>query len=326
VTVKHRVLLLICATGCAAQPPNPFFADAAYLRFGIDRHAEADALIRERNEQGEALALRLQGQHFIALSFMNRSGRTTRVRILTERGIALALDPDPDTALGQGARYALLAAPLPDSHDADGDGFEEVFVERRSPEATCLQVYRVRDVGFIDPVPVSVQLFGRELCPNGISDVDGDGRPELVIDAELVGFEAMPNSTTRNAHDTLEPEAPHVRIPMWARDHRYAVYANPAGLTRFATEERARRTAQLTQARHALDVPTAYRLAIEFAALSHVQRRSASEQVAAFDEALAGLVLEPPQQRAIDHARQHIFLDWKGSPSAAATRDSPDAG
>jgi hypothetical protein len=326
VTVKRRLLLLIYATGCAAQTPNPFFADAAYLRFGIDRHAEADALIRERNEQGEVLALRLQGQHFTALGFMNRSGRATRVRILTERGIALALDPDPDTALGQGARYALLAAPLADSHDADGDGFEEVFVERRSPEATCLQVYRVRDVGFIDPVPVSVQLFRRELCANGLSDVDGDGLPELVIDTELLGFEAMPKSATHDAHDTLEPEAPHVRIPMWAREHRYAVYANPGALTRFTTEERARRTGELTQARQGLDLATAYRLAIELAALVHVQRRSAAEQVAAFDEALSGLVLEPQQQRAIDHARQHIFLDWKGSPNAAATRDSPGAG
>ena len=77
-----------------------------------------------------------------------------KVRIITARGIALALDPVVATPLQPGIRYALLPPPLKESHDPDGDGFEEVFVHRLTDGAApCILVYRVRDSGFADPVP-----------------------------------------------------------------------------------------------------------------------------------------------------------------------------
>jgi hypothetical protein len=119
---------------------------------GVDRDAETDAVVREHEAAGRKLTLHLRGQHFSALGFASQDGLGA-VRVLTGRGIALALDSEAGTALTPGASYSLLAAPFTGTHDADGDGFEEVFVQRLSDrDEPCVLVYRVRDSGFVDLV------------------------------------------------------------------------------------------------------------------------------------------------------------------------------
>jgi hypothetical protein len=265
------------------------------LHFGLDTNAEAKALIQTYADQGEPVSLRLDGQHFTALGFMSRSGRATRVRVVTVRGIQLALDPEPDTPVHSSIDYALLDAPIANTHDADGDGFDEVFVERRTAQATCLLVYRVRDVGFVDPVPTPLRLFAQDLCPTAIADLDRDGRAELIVDTELRGFEG---------------ETPRVRVPLWAFDHRYELRAKPDALAFHIAAERAQRLAQLAAAHRRLDAAEAQRLAIELAALAYLLGQSPHEQVRAFDDALAGLVLSTSEQHAALAARLTIFRSW----------------
>jgi hypothetical protein len=141
------------ALGCASSPASPFFGDEELLVVGVDRDAEADAMVREYEAAGSKLTLRLRGEHFSALGFTRKDGLGA-VRVLTGRGIALALDSKAGTALTQGARYALLGPPFTQTHDADGDRFEEVFVQLYpdAPSEPCVLVYRVRDSGFVDPV------------------------------------------------------------------------------------------------------------------------------------------------------------------------------
>jgi hypothetical protein len=301
--VKRGVLLLVWAAGCVARPPSPFYADADYLKFGLDAQSEADALIHDYAQRDEAVAQRLDGRHFTALGFMTRAGRITRVRVLTLRGIQLALDPEPTNSLGMGADYAVLAAPIADTQDADGDGFEEVFVERRAPNGSCLLVYRVRDVGFVDPVTTSARLFGRDWCPNSAEDLDQDGRTELIIEARLPDFAG---------------EVPHVRVPLWAFAHRFEVQANPPALAQYVAAERAGRLRDLASAQRRCDVASSFRLAIELAALAHVLGDSPTEQVVAFDAALAGVVLQGAQQQLVNAARVRIYADWNESEAGAA--------
>ena len=300
--MKGVLLLLACATGCAtAQSQSPFFGDEAYLHFGLDTGAEAKALIQTYAEQSEPLALRLAGQHFTALGFMDRSGHATRVRVLTVRGIQLALDLERPSALGSGTRYALLDAPIAGTQDADGDGFEDVFVERRSEQGTCLLVYRVLDVGFVDAMSTSLRLFGRDWCPTGVTDLDHDGRAELTVEIDLLDFPGV---------------APHVRVPLWAFDHRFELHAKPAELVQYVADERASRSTELAAARHELDATNIQRIAIELAALAHILGASAAERLAIFDATLAGVVLSASQQRAVLEARQTIYTSWNDSPAA----------
>ena len=142
--------MLGCA--CAGQPRSPFFGDERFLVVGVDPDAEADALARALESSGFRVVQRLRGQHFRALGAVDASGAAVKVRVVTARGIALALDPTLARAGQPALRYALLPPPSRETHDADGDGFEEVFVhELAEGAAPCILVYRVRDSGFVDP-------------------------------------------------------------------------------------------------------------------------------------------------------------------------------
>jgi hypothetical protein len=154
--------------GCAAQPRSPFFGDERFLVLGVDPDAEADALARQLEDNGYRVEQRLRGQHFSALGAADAERVATKVRVMTARGIALALDAAATDPLRPGLRYALLPPPSPDTHDADADGFEEVFVRITAPASgePCIQVYRVRDSGFVDPVgPVALSTAGEHAAP-----------------------------------------------------------------------------------------------------------------------------------------------------------------
>jgi hypothetical protein len=295
---------------CASQPQSPFFGDEKYLRFGVDPHAEADTLVAKHRDKDQYLALRLQGQNFTALGFMDRSGRATGVRVVTALGIELALDAEPLTALTGGVRYALLAPPIKDTHDADGDGFEELFIERRRPEANCLLVYRVRDVGYVDPVAIDASLFGLDSCAIAMSDIDGDGRIELLVPVVLPGFQG---------------ESPQLTVPLWAAAHRFSLHGNPRALEHYVAAERAQREPALEHARRRLDFAASYRRAVELAALSYLLGDAPKDQVAAFDRALAGIVLGAAQQRSLTAARAQIFEVWnRSSDRTPDTRPTPN--
>jgi hypothetical protein len=302
--------------GCATTQPAPLFNDAQYLRFGIDPRSEADTLVKNYADQGERLALRSVGQNFTALGFMDRSGRATRARIVTMRGIALALDPEPESPLHVPARYALLAAPLPDSHDADRDGFEEVFVEQRTPGQTCLFVYRVRDVGYVDRLETRLHAFNRDHCASTVADVDQDGRIELYVDVELLEFEL--------------PQPPTLRLALWPDQHRFTPKGTGNQLARFVAAQQAAREIDLDQARASKDSVSARRLAVELAALTQVLGLPEQDQLAQFDRALESFSLSAAEQAWSQAAREQIASAWKELPAMVAppaddTRDAAAA-
>lgn len=286
-------VLLLTAGGCAGTPKSPFFGDERYLRFGLDMGTEADDLVKQHADRGKTLLLRLSGHHFTALGFASHTATTQSgdVRIVTARGIAVALDADEGSAVTTRQAFALLPAPLAATHDADGDGFEEVFVSHSSGAEACVLVYRVRDVGFVDAVPVRTPLFGVPTCPSGVDDLEGDGRAELYVDLPLRGFLGDP---------------PSVRVPLFASDHRFAVDADRPALQRFLTQERARRMRELGEARTQLDVMWAMRLGVELAALIALGGGDVGARVSGFDEALRGLVLHPDEASALLAAREQI--------------------
>lgn len=150
------LLVVVSCCACASQPRSPFFDDERFLVLGVDPDAEADELARQLEANGFRVLQRLRGRNFSALGVAGADGAAAKVRVVTGRGIALALDPTTGSHAQPAVRYALLAAPSSETHDADGDGFEEVFVQMSSAAAgaaPCILVYRVRDSGFVDPVP-----------------------------------------------------------------------------------------------------------------------------------------------------------------------------
>jgi hypothetical protein len=315
--MRFAAILLLGVIGCASAPPSPFFHDDQYLRFGVDPDKEANAVIESQKQRDYRLAHRLVGQHFTALGFMDKSGRSTAVRILTVRGVGVALDRRAQTALEPARTYALLAPPIKDTHDADHDGFEEVFVEERTPSESCLRVYRVRDVGFIDPVIVDSQVLGQRVCPRSAVDLNNDGVVELWSEIELDGF------------PILGAALPRISLPLWANRHRFVARADTPLQHAWLRRERAQREASLELARKQLDVPTCYVLAVELAALAYLEGGDPSAQLAAYDQALSGLVLTPLEAAANVKARGRIFTDWnepvQQEPAPRAVAASPPA-
>jgi hypothetical protein len=255
------------------------------------------------------LALRVIGHDFTALGFIDRAGRATRARIVTLRGIALALDPEPATPLQAAARYALLAPPLPDTQDADRDGFEEVFIEERRAGQTCVQVYRVRDVGYVDHVETRLRAFNREHCASGVAVNDQDGRAELYVDVALVDFEL--------------PFPPTLRLVLWPVEHRFSPAGTGDQLARFVAAQQAAREIDLDQARASKDSVNARRLAVELAALSQLLGLPEQDQLAQFDRALRFIPLNAAEKAWTLAARERIARSWKTLPSVVSPEPTP---
>jgi hypothetical protein len=306
-----RTVLIVFAlfAGCASTPRSPFFGDAQYLQFGVDPRTEADSLVKSYTEQNERLALRLVGHDFTALGFIDRAGRATRARIVTLRGIALALDPERESPLQAAARYALLAPPLPETQDADRDGFEEVFIDERRGSQSCVLVYRVRDVGFVDRVETRLRAFNRDHCVTGVADNDQDGRVELYVDVQLVDFEL--------------PYPPTLRLALWPDQHRFTPKGTGEQLARFVAAQQAAREIDLDQARASKDSVNARRLAVELAALSQVLGLPEQDQLAQFDRALAHIPLNAAEQAWSQAARAHIAESWKAVPALVSPEPAP---
>jgi hypothetical protein len=309
--MRRLMSLLLGLCACASSSPAPVFHDEKYLRFGVDQNEEADAVIESQKARDYALGFRLNGQYFTALGFVDAHGRSSAVRILTARGTAVALDSRPEGQIQPAATYALLAPPIADTFDADHDGFDEVFVEERTPGKTCLQVYRVRDVGYVDRVVVEARVFGQDVCPTAAVDLNGDGTVELLTELELQGFPRASGGAP----------ARRVLLPLWADQHRFVARAGTAAQRAWLAQARTRREAELEQARGRLDVPSCYGLAIELAALVYLDGGDREAQLGAFDRALAGLVLQPAQAAVNVRARARIYNDWnklESEPPAAA--------
>lgn len=142
-----RWALLVLAAACAAQEPRgPYFGDERHLVLGVDPERETAAIVASMEQEGHALALRLRGIHFTALDFVDVEGKPVAVRIVTARGIALALDAQHGDALRPARAWRLLPVRLPRVLGVEAD--EQVFVEERiTGVAPCVRAYEVDAAG-----------------------------------------------------------------------------------------------------------------------------------------------------------------------------------
>ena len=147
---------MLFAVGCGAPPHGPYYGDENLLVVGVNPEGEANAVARQLEGRGYHEARRLRGRTFTALGFTPVVGdpQAGRVRVVTERGIALSLDSEAPTALTAGRLVRLLELPYRDSHDVDHDGDDELFVrEQPLPSGlACLRVYRVREGGLVEEI------------------------------------------------------------------------------------------------------------------------------------------------------------------------------
>ena len=259
------------------------------LAVGVEPREEADAVVESLARGGFELTDRDSAATVVALAFRNRERGGTALRIVTKRGIALAIDVPPDEN----------AEPVGLVEDAVREGRgagAEVFLYREDPvrERRCHAALRVTSEGFVRPIVAETSAWGESACIEGIRDVDGDGEPEGIVVWRIEDGGVSP--------------APSVEVPLSLGEERFETA--PSRYATFFDEQRAGRHLGLAAARGENDVVRALPRAIELAAIARVRGATMEEQVRAFDAALSGFVLTEAEADAIREARAHIAAGW----------------
>ena len=256
---------------CSAPVRGPFYGDEKLLRIGVDPLAEAAEVQSSFERAGHRVAHRLPGKHFIALSFRGPDGRPSAVRVVTARGIALALDAESANALTPGTEYGLLPRPLDTGHDADGDGFDELFVVQVRAGRSCVLPYRVRDVGFVDALELDLAWLSSDPCIERVADRDGDGRIELLAPWTITD---LPLS--------IQPE---VTVALFPEHHDYTPVARPD----YYGEAISILELELAEAQRAEDAERVYSIGVKLAALLALSGFGSEDQLAWLRAAIAGI-------------------------------------
>lgn len=308
-----RSLLLALAfwgLGCGGPSP-PDFHDERWLKFGVEPSVEADRLRDQFEAAGLAIERRIDGETFSALSARNADGTSTMVRVVTRRGTVLAFDAEPE--LGRPARVELelLPPPLQHTHDADDDGFEEVFVVGEAGRRRCVQGYRIVAKGYMKEVESDATALGQDACIARVTDVNRDG----VVEG-MVPFE----------HPALAcPTLPSVEVPLVVDEGAFRYRPSAPVVRTWLRRRAAVRQGEVASARDAGRVEDVYRLAVELAALESLQGRERRAQVERFDAALEGVTLPDTLAACVSRARGFIYRGWRSADAEDEDGSEPDA-
>ena len=292
-----RTLLAFVVLGfaaCGSAEPSAFFDDSRFLRFGVDPLVEADAVESQMKRAGFVVAVRVQGQHHIALGFVDETNGRTAVRIVTALGTKLLLNSDADATRPR--QYRLLAADaLPGVRRLPAD---EVFVSVAGErgDGACIAAFRAQSDGAVARIVIDAGAVVLDGCASELQDVDDNGSPELVVHAAFLEFTA--------------DDPPLVRVPLSAYGGGYRWVAGIGPVTALLRQQQLEATQNLAAARRSTDVPGAFRSAVELAAISRFEGASMGDQLKVFDEALRGLVLTGRQAAMVEHARHLIRHGW----------------
>lgn len=276
-------LLAACGGGTTAAP-DP----TDYLQVGVDPQEEAQTLARSLETEGFRVTATADGDGWSAFA-MTRTDGASLARVVTRHGVAAAVD-EPTSALTQARGVLALEGSPPTATDVDGDGRVDVVIARIERDRRCWLVLGIDEEGGARPLLFDEADVPAGLCLEAIRDVDGTASPEAIVRVR--------------AHGLARAETPTADLPL-IRDAQ-GVFRRGEAPTRFVADERAARTARVARARALPDAEAVYDAAVELALIAWVAAESPEAQLAAFDEAMTGVVLDVDQMTAVHHARDVI--------------------
>lgn len=263
------------------------------MRVGVAPAQEAERVRETLEAAGWEIAQRIEAPGHVALAF--RRGEQRAVRVVTSRGVVIALDSyEPD---GFHVRHGSVSLAPRDEPDVDGDGRPDVVVARDEDGARCLAVIRIDESGAANLMPDDADALQEGACVARLEDVDGDGRVEAMVELAWPHLAIGPEIARFDA-------ALVVREAGWRADGMPVVYIE---------REREARREELGVARERRDVGRAVRLAVEFAAIAHLTGASIAAQVGRYDDALAGLVLSEAERNRVASIRAVIAAGWRAT-------------
>jgi hypothetical protein len=272
---------LALATACGGAHVETDPTD--YLAVGVDPATEAQSLEAALSASGMRVTREVRGENWFAFA-MTRADGASLARVVTHRGVVVALD-ESASALAP-ARGVLDVRDAP-PRDVDGDGTVDVVLVRTESDRTCEMIVGVDADGATHALVVDASTLPADACIEDVRDVDGSATPEAIVRVR--------------AHALARGVVPTADLPL-ERDAT-GVYRRVDPAERFVASERSFRATRLAAARAVPDAGGVYTLAIELALVSYVAGEAPDAQLAAFDDAIAGVVLDVDQLQAVHDAR-----------------------
>ena len=255
---------------------------------GVDPAAEAHTLETSLAASGFHVSSDAEGTGWAAFAMTHPDGASL-VRLVTRRGVVVALDETP-TALAPARGILGVESAPPSGTDVDGDGTPDVVLSRNEADRRCLMVVGVDDDGGARALVVDTANLAIDVCLEDVRDVDGNETPEAIV---RVRARSLARATTPTADLPLERDAT-------------GVYRRVGSAARFVADERASRRARIVRARAMPDAEAVYTAAVELALVSFAAGEASDVQLAAFDEGMAGVVLDLDLVTAVHFARGEI--------------------
>lgn len=245
---------------------------------------------------GYQLDARLVGERVVALGFVDAQGVSRGIRVVTARGLVLALDAVPKGPLADRQEYYLHVPTMFETLDVDQDGFEEIWVrEVGRAGGDCLRGYRVQPNGQVELVPLALERFGAGSCVRGLGDRDDNGVVELELHFVV---DSLPLSQWPEVQVLLFPDGAH----------GFGVEGPEALTAAHYGGQVAERTTNLAAFTAAQNGPEVYRVAAELALLAHLSGQSEEAQRKQLEEQFKGLQARDTALEAAIMA--HVAEGW----------------
>lgn len=287
--------MLLCVA-CGGSPAAPDIMD--YMRVGVTPRDEAEAVSASMDKDGWTLVTRVDGERVVALAFRMPGDARAAVRVITRRGVAIAMDAPSEAWSGDVFLDTSLGTT---ATDLDGDGNEEVVLGTGDVALLrrCMEVFHVVADGSVVPMSVPSPAPFRDACVVRFTNVTGDQRPEVVT---VVRDDAVSFDTVASVEMPLVSAGGHWRRPP------------EEVMTRFCEPEQRAREAEIASllgGKAVLkSVPQILRLGYELAMLSRLRGDSAEAARDVFLRATAGAGF--PQESGAQRAEiaQAIATRW----------------
>ncbi len=266
--------------------------DSEYLVAGVEPREEAERVAAHLARAGFEETARAEVGGVIAVAMVRPTDRLHVLRVITPRGVTVALEAAPEASSAEtaAAMRGRLAIDPRSGADLDGDGRVDLLVVRSEPTRSCWLLLAVTEAREVEALGVDTSDLDAGLCLEDLRDVNDDGTIEAIV-----GVRAPSLARTR---------IPRAELPL-ERDEA-GTYRRVPPAVAFLSRETARLDAALARARAEGDAEACYTLAVERALVLHAAGRSVEAQLAAFDEAVAATVWPEGLGGALDGARLAI--------------------
>ena len=303
----------LAGVGCRRPPTVEDYLrkELSYVRFGVDLTQEENAVRGVLAQRGLRIVSERRGPGFVALGAQSGDGVRSAVRVVTQRGVVVALDAARDD-LFHPESIRLLEAFSPRFGDYLLVGAERVA---RGLDRGCVELFTLTIDARAEPTPIELGALGSRACVVALEGVQAGllkasvGWPTLA--ALVVPTLTLPLEQVEPPLGRGRPQTPRLRLSMDAT---------------FVSSERDRLAAALGGAQ---TFSQRYAVGVAQAALALLGGQGVRAQLSALYQAVGSIAPVGFEAEVLAEAARHIedgWFDADAPPEESGAMRGADAG